>query len=277
MDDLTISVIAVIISIISLAASLLTLGDHRRKTKIMNDQLKIMNDEVEIVRRDHLRRENLQKATQAIVNVSSRMRENAEPNYFTVPELGFLADKIVAYLHDSKQPSLSLTVEHAPVGIRIHYVEGAQVAQVMVTNPEEFMHAIKVRGVNGGSTQLWFHPSKQFGEGDMLLSDPLCVIHELWECHESLLPHREIIDALDSTFLGDLGQTIESIGSVFFESIYETHQISFTQTDASQNIYQKLVDEITGLGSIRVHLTRIKDEFCTQRLAAVQRQIFQKL
>jgi hypothetical protein len=244
----------------------LTLEDHRRKTKIMDEELRI-------VREERKRRQRFETATKTIVDVCSRMRQFSDETLFGIPELSFASDNIVAHLHDTKEDSVVLSVTR-PAGAMEFSI--AERDRYWIANLDKFKSMVKTHEPIGAFVEVSYHP-QIVDNSTMTLTDPLGAIHSLWKSYEDLLPHRELIDPLDPTLLDSVRETLEAMMETVYNSIVTAvqHRIKFMQTDKSQEIYEKLVDQILGMDSIRSSLKKMR-EFSGSRLPLVQTQLFGK-
>lgn len=263
-----IGIVGAIIGISALVISILGLFYTRQRTKIMEEQLSVIRKETE-------RKRTFEEASKAIRQAISMVKKYADDStYFDFPLLDFSRADILTYMHDNKIQTFKLHIKPKSLGMHT-----ANDKKVNVKTAKDIIDTIKgwvnlkVLTCSGGFD--FSCDPDILGNPDIELEDAFYAISDFYRAHRVLESYDYVIDVFDHTILDEMKQTIDRIVEAIFKSCMSKHEITFSSTDTSEEILQKLQNEIVGRKSV-LALVKYLSEICDQRLSTIQKEIFLK-
>ena len=255
-------VVSLILSSLALIVSISGVLYSRQRTKIIEKQLK--------------RKERFEEVSRVILKAVKIIKNSARINEFHPVPLSMVSSEVLGYLHDNRLETLEIYMKPRKLELSFLSSSNTYLPQDF-QNTNGIFSAVKKENYNvrGAFCDFDFKPNF-LSDSELDFGDIFYNIENIYSAYKLLEIYINDIVVFDSTILDDLKQTIDFLLKVIIKSMVSEHKISIDSTDKSAKIYQKLLNEIIDLESIRAILGELSANICDKRLIAIQREIFSK-
>lgn len=259
---ITVSFVALLVSIGAFVYSI-------KRTKIMEKQLeqqqKLFN-----------KKKKFEEASEAILKAIKKIKENAKPNEFFANPLDISSSNILEYLHDNPFEKIELIIKPEKLTLESHSfkkeytIEDFKDIKRIIADVKKVDANLKYSNLNFKCIPVNLpNPWLEY-------NDTFYYFAKFYEAFRTLKEYEKEISFFDNRIVDYLEERIDALLTILIESIISEHKIIIKTNDKSTQIYQKLLNALIGLDSMRIVIKEILEEICEKRLIKVQKEMFNK-
>jgi hypothetical protein len=265
--DLISIIISIVAAIIAFSSMLYT----KRRAKIMEEELKIM-------KRGKEREMAFERASEVVRAVRSETEETLKDircKISTYPYFYAIRDDIVRFIFDEKKEELNL--EFNPIRFDLGSVEtGRNWSFVETDSYNVFENELSKILVGDFHPIAWLYyeclPRISPEPYGIDFSDLFNLLKKAYQSIRKLAPYKDQIDVFDSGVSNEMHRNLMNICRSVYECAMKSHRIEINEGNKSEDVKNRLLENILGLKSIDRNLDLLAEG--TQKLSRVQEELF---